>query len=102
MRKWIYGAGCPEGNEDIYITQFEAHNNEVMRYFKDRPEDLLVMDLAKDDGWETLCAFLGKSVPDIAFPYANKARDRERKNAANALSAKRLKRFIKRMKRANV
>ena len=57
MRKWIYGVGCPEGNEDIYINRFKNHYEEVENYFRDRPQDLLVLDLAKGDGWEKLCLY---------------------------------------------
>ncbi len=75
MRRWIYGetAGCPEGNEDIYVERYERHNREVLEYFRDRPDDLLVFELPKGDGWEKLCAFLGHDVPDEPFPHANKA-----------------------------
>ena len=47
MRKWIYGVGCPEGNEDTYIARFERHNAEVLEYFAGRPNDLLVLDLPR-------------------------------------------------------
>lgn len=78
MRKWIYGVGCPEGNEAVYRETFEAHNREVLDYFSERPDDLLVLDLAKGDGWEKLCPFLGKPVPTMPFPHANKGSDREK------------------------
>jgi len=75
MRRWIYGAnaGCPEGNEDIYVARYERHNREVLDYFKDRPGDLLLFDLPADAHWDKLCAFLGHEVPDEPFPHANKA-----------------------------
>ena len=75
MRRWIYGedAGHPEGNESTYIARYERHNREVLEYFKDRPHDLLVIDLPNDDGWTRLCAFLGVPVPAEPFPHANKA-----------------------------
>jgi len=75
MRRWIYGenAGCPEGNEDIYIARYERHNREVLEYFADRPNDLLIFDLPKGDGWSKLCPFLGHDIPDEPFPHANKA-----------------------------
>ncbi|MGA8261303.1 MAG: sulfotransferase family protein [Arenicellales bacterium] len=97
MRKWIYGAGCPEGNEDIYVKRFEEHNNAALRYFRDRPQDLLVMDLAKGDGWRKLCPFLGIDIPDIAFPHANKARSRRHKSASNVLLSGRIKSLVIRM-----
>ncbi|MBT8098447.1 MAG: hypothetical protein KJO82_01790 [Gammaproteobacteria bacterium] len=75
MRRWIYGddAGCPAGNEDTYIARYERHNREVLDYFKDRPDDLLIFDLPNGDGWDKLCRFLGHPVPDKPFPHANKA-----------------------------
>lgn len=75
MRRWIYGedAGCPEGNEEIYIARYERHNREVLEYFAGRPDDLLVFDMPKGDGWEKLCGFLGHDVPEEPFPHANKA-----------------------------
>ncbi len=85
MRRWIYGVGCPEGNEEIYINRFEKHNEEVIDYFKERPNDLLVLDLTKGDGWGKLCSFLGSDVPDAPFPHANKSSERKK---ADSLSAK--------------
>lgn len=81
MRVWIYGVGCPEGNEDIYINRFKRHYEEVMEYFKDRPDDLLVLDLPKGEGWDKLCAFLGTDVPTNPFPQVNKASDRQPKKS---------------------
>ena len=75
MRRWIYGedAGCPEGNEGIYVKRYERHNREVLDYFKDRPDDLLVMDIPADASWDKLCHFLGHPIPNKPFPHANKA-----------------------------
>jgi hypothetical protein len=78
MRKWIYGVGCPKGYEETYARRFEAHNRKVLEYFIDRPDDLLIMDLAKGDDWKQLCPYLRKSTPNCPFPHANKAEVRER------------------------
>lgn len=77
MRKWIYGVGCPAGNEEIYLKRYNEHNEEVLDYFKDRPDSLVVMDLAKGDGWDKLCPFLGCKIPNKDFPHANKAQSRK-------------------------
>jgi len=99
MRKWIYGVGCPKGNEEIYVKRFDDHNREVLAYFKDRPNELLVLDLPNGDGWEKLCPFLGKDVPRGPFPHANKAESRERaKFGKNKLSI-RLRKIIARLTR---
>lgn len=99
MRKWIYGVGCPEGNERIYIKRFEDHNKEVVGYFKDRPQDLLVLDLAKGDGWGKLCPYLEVDIPNTLFPHANKGSDRENVNVSNMLSVRRMRRWINRITR---
>lgn len=78
MRKWIYGVGAAKGNEEIYIEVFEKHNREVIDYFKERPDDLLILNLSKGDGWEKLCSFLEKDLPNEPFPYTNKAKGRDR------------------------
>ncbi len=79
MREMIYGAdaGAPEGNESIYLERYRRHGREVREYFKDRPDDLLIMDLTAGDGWPALCDFLGYEVPDKPFPRANTAESRK-------------------------
>jgi hypothetical protein len=75
MRRWIYGAdaGHPEGNEATYVARYERHNREVLDYFRERPDDLLVMDIPADAAWAKLCSFLGADEPNEPFPHANKA-----------------------------
>ena len=73
LRTWIYGVGHPVGNEDIYRARFRRHNQEVLDYFRDRPDDLLILDWSRGDGWAQLCGFLGAEVPTgMPFPHANK------------------------------
>jgi len=76
MRTWIYGVGDPVGSETVYRDRYERHNREVLEYFADRPDDLLVFRLADGDGWEELCSFLGVAVPDEPFPHANARQER--------------------------
>ncbi len=48
---------------------FRRHNDSVVEYFRDRPGDLLVLDVARDgDAWASLAAFLGAAKPDLPFP----------------------------------
>ncbi len=92
MRRWIYGAehGCPAGNEEVYRERFDRHNREVLEYFKDRPDDLLVIDITKGDGWEKLCPFLGKEIPAVPFPCSNTAAIRDSRNPQSGFSFKKL------------
>lgn len=73
MRKWIYGVGSPVGNEEIYRARYQRHNEEVLDYFRDRPADLLVLQVTEGEGWEKLCPFLGRTIPEEPFPHLNRA-----------------------------
>lgn len=75
MREWIYGAGDPEGNEEIYLRRYQQHNVEVMQYFRNRPHDLLVLPL-DNFSWDPLCQFLNKPVPTTPFPRLNTRNNR--------------------------
>lgn len=48
---------------------YRAHNEMVKRVTP--PERLLIFKL--DEGWEPLCQFLDKPIPDVAFPQINDA-----------------------------
>ena len=64
------------------LARYHDHNRDVLDYFKDRPGDLLVMDMSKGAGWPELCGFLSKNglikdftpIPSIPYPHANKDR----------------------------
>ena len=43
-----------------------------MKYFEDRPDDLLVMDCDEPDKWEKLCPFLGRPVPETPYPHTGR------------------------------
>ena len=78
MREWIYGMGAPLGHEEVYVRRYDEHNEAVLHHFRNRPDDLLVLRVTDGDGWEPLCQFLGRDVPDEPFPHANPARPRPR------------------------
>ena len=47
------------------------HNEEVRAYFGDS-DDFLEFSIEEGDGWEKLCRFLDKPVPNVPFPHKNK------------------------------
>jgi len=83
MRELIYGLGLgsPKGNEEHYKSVMQAHNKNVLDYFIDRPQDLLVMDISDGDGWQKVCTFLSKPIPDTPFPHENRASSRAQTEA---------------------
>lgn len=72
IRRVLYGLPFPNVTEEQLIECYVRHNQEVMDYFEDRPQSLLVVNWEKGDGWKELCKFLGRDIPTRAFPHANK------------------------------
>lgn len=58
-------------DEVVMRERYRRHNAEVLEYFRDRPGDLLVMDMSRGAGWYQLCGFLRKPIPDGPYPRAN-------------------------------
>ncbi len=67
----FYGYALLGNHRDALVAQYERHNREVVEYFKDRPDKLLVLCWEQEPSWDKLCAFLGKTVPDAPFPHRN-------------------------------
>lgn len=61
-------------DEELFRRGYSRFVDGVLTHFKDRPQDLLVLDVAAGQGWPELCAFLGKPIPEVPFPKANVTR----------------------------
>ena len=59
-------------DEDYFSILYDNHLRNVKYYFKDRKQDLLTIDVCGGEGWEKLCRFLEKDIPDVSFPHKNK------------------------------
>ncbi|WP_420862173.1 sulfotransferase family protein [Algirhabdus cladophorae] len=60
-------------NEASYRAAYERHEADVMAQHSGNA-NFMDYDLIGGEGWEPLCAFLGKSTPSAPFPVANKGR----------------------------
>lgn len=60
-------------DKEAFRAAFHEHEAKVRKYFEDRPDDLLVLNVTTSAGWEPLCGFLGVPAPDEPFPNVNKA-----------------------------
>lgn len=72
IRSYLYNLDFPNVSDEALIARYEEHNSCVRNYFKYREDDLLIVDWSKEEGWSSLCTFLDKPVPEIAFPHKNK------------------------------
>ncbi|MBW2046072.1 MAG: hypothetical protein JRI96_14515 [Deltaproteobacteria bacterium] len=59
-------------SRDITIRLYRKRNREYVEYFSSRPNDFLIINICGGEGWDKLCPFLGKSIPNVPFPHANK------------------------------
>lgn len=59
-------------HKETLIEHYDFHNKMVKDYFKNRPNDLLVLDVREPDSYQALCLFLGKSCEQKFFPWQNR------------------------------
>jgi len=64
---WQRSHGGTMENKQAAIARYEEHINEVKAAVP--PDKLLIFSV--DQGWEPLCTFVGKDVPDKPFPNVN-------------------------------
>ena len=60
-------------DRDTYIKHYENYNRNVIEYFKNRPDDLLVINLKDDNAMEKLCNFLNIKYAGRSMPHLNKS-----------------------------
>lgn len=59
----------------MYVEYYEKHNDKIIAYFKDRPDDLLVLNVEESDAMERLLRFLGYPYTGQKMPHLNTSKD---------------------------
>ena len=62
-------------NREKMIEHYNFHNQTVLEYFRHRPNDLLVINLAEKGSYAKFCEFIGKQPVGKDFPWENKTAD---------------------------
>ncbi|MEM9162000.1 MAG: sulfotransferase family protein [Cyanobacteria bacterium P01_F01_bin.4] len=62
--------GCSSFDLEKFEATYDKHEAEVRQYFQGK-DNFLVMDICSGEGWEKLCSFLERPVPDVEFPMSN-------------------------------
>ncbi len=62
-------------DREMYVQGYEEHNNKIKKYFKDRPDDLLVLNVGEPDAMERLLIFLGYPYMGQKMPHLNSSKD---------------------------
>ncbi len=63
-------------DREHFLEVYRAHNREVRRFFADRPDDCLTLDVTAGEGFEKICPFLDLPVPAEPFPHRNRRQNR--------------------------
>ncbi|WP_159079887.1 sulfotransferase [Methyloceanibacter sp. wino2] len=59
-------------DRDFMISSFISRNNEIIRYFRDRPSDFLCLDVSQETDTSKVCSFLHVDKDNITeFPRLN-------------------------------
>ena len=78
QHQYIFGADEDTVyNEALYKSCYTNHNHQVLEYFKYRPKDLLVINLAEPTAMQNLCEFLEIEYDGKAMPHLNRSDDLE-------------------------
>lgn len=68
--------GTDRYDPQICAAAFDSHTRDVRQYFEGREDSLLTMDITQGDGWDCLCTFLDRPVPDDDFPVKYRKQER--------------------------
>lgn len=69
----IYGVDATTlYDREIYIAHYINHNRRALDYFRHRPGDLLVLNVAEAGAMRKLCAFLGRKFDGQHMPHLNR------------------------------
>lgn len=72
-----YGVEKPEQlyDKDLYEHYYLKHNSDVLDYFRNRKDDLLILNVADDMAMAKLCEFLGLAYSGQKMPHMNKRKN---------------------------
>lgn len=73
-KKHVYGLTEQDDPYDKtkLINYYDTRNQAIINYFKDRPDDLLVINLSEKGAYQKFCAFIGLKSNKTDFPWENK------------------------------
>ncbi len=76
FKKWqneimIKSYGVVEFDKEIFTRFYNKYNHDVKEYFKNRPNNLIILNIVGGEGYEKLCPFLCKKILKKSFPHKN-------------------------------
>lgn len=68
----------PNWNPFWLSSDYEAEyykKEESLKFFNNKKNRLLIFNVFKNDGWNKLCGFLEKEVPNFSYPHLNRSKN---------------------------
>ncbi len=76
--------GTANYDPEAFSRTYDTYTADILEYFRDRPQDFLILDIIGGEGWSKLAPFLGTAIPDIPFPFENpSSKNREHRFVAH-------------------
>jgi hypothetical protein len=60
-------------NPQMWMSLYEKHNQDIIEYFRQKPEKLLVLNLRDSDAFEQFTRFLAVKTSMTGFPHLNRS-----------------------------
>lgn len=74
MKTFIYNTPSDDPyNKEMLIEHYNNYNAGVIEYFRFRPNDLLILNVAEPGAYRKLTEFLGIEAVDREFPWKNRS-----------------------------
>lgn len=64
----------PIWNKEDRIKRYHQHNAQVRKFFKDKQDQFLEINVAENGAYRKLCSFLGRTPKRNSFPWKNRSR----------------------------
>ena len=64
--------GRQDYEPETFSKAYDTYTAEVKEYFRERPQDLLILDICAGEDWSQLAPFLEVPIPETPFPWENR------------------------------
>jgi hypothetical protein len=71
LRQTFFGSPNPWDDEETYLKFYRQHIMQCTELFKDKPQQLLLLNWEDGDNWPELCDFLQVPIPNQDLPHVN-------------------------------
>ncbi len=74
VQKYVFGVDeTTLYDKNLYTAYYENHNEQILAYFRFRPNDLLILNLVDEKAMRKLCNFLGIEYKGQVMPHLNQS-----------------------------